>query len=243
MNFVSLSRLAAAAGMASVTAAASAQYPAEVTLPLGSSYSTGQAYSQYGDVSGAGTVYDAHGGAYVGAYGYGATPPRNTVDRIPVQYLRYYPGVWYGLPGSTLPVVAPQVHMPTDTTQLGFYYQRVPTWVPVPGMVPPSPIAGGQYGYGTAAGATTDGSSVNGTNERVISVRPISSGSRTPTHSASGSTVTPPGVIPVPPAPSGSPLPLQPPTAPAAEPNAFIPPSQLEDLPTIQSLFPVSIEE
>jgi hypothetical protein len=227
MTFVSLSRFAAAAGMVSVAAAASAQYPAEVTVPLGSSYAT-PANGAYGDVSGA------------TAYGYGPTPPRNTVDRIPVQYLRYYPGVWYGLPGSTLPVVAPQVHMPTDTTQLGFYYQRVPTWVPVPGMVPPSPIAA--YGYG--AGVTTDGAYTSNPNERVISTRTISSGSTTPSHSASGSTVTDPGTIPVPPAPSGSALPLQPPPgAPAAEPNAFIPPEQLQDLPTIEPLFPASLDE
>lgn len=241
MKLVSLSRFAAAAGVVSVTAAASAQYPSTVTLPLGHSHASSVTYggSQYGDVSG--VVYDAHGGMYQGAYGYGATPPRNPVDRIPVQYLRYYPGAWYGLPGSTLPVVAPQVHMPTDTTQLGFYYQRVPTWVPVPGMVPPSPLAGGMNGYG--AGMSSDGSYVSNSNERVISVKTLSSGSTTPSHSASGSTVTPPGVLPVPPAPSGSRLPLQPPAAPAAEPNAFIPPSELEELPTIQPLFPVSIED
>jgi hypothetical protein len=241
MNFASLSRFAAAAGMASAAASASAQYPATVTLPLGDTY-TGSAYgaSQYGDVSGA-TVYDRHGGAYATSYGYGAAPPRNTIDRIPVQYLRYYPGVWYGLPGSTLPVVAPQVHMPTDTTQLGFYYQRVPTWVPVPGMVPPSPFAAAAAAA-AAGGVTTEGVSMNA-NERVISVRPLSSGSSAPTHSANGSTATPPGEIPMPPAPSGSRLPLQPPGAPAAEPDAFIPPSELEDLPTIEPLFPVSVEE
>jgi hypothetical protein len=225
MNFDSLGRWAAAAGLASVAASASAQYPPEVTVPLGSP-TAAAVYGGYGDVS----------GVSAGAYG---LPPRNTIDRIPVQYLRYYPGVWYGLPGSTLPVVAPQVHMPTDTTQLGFYYQRVPTWVPVPGMVPPSPIAA--YGYG--AGVTTDGYTSN-PNERVLSVRTISSGSATPSHSATGTTATPPGVIPMPPAPSGSALPLQPPPgAPAAEPNAFIPPEQLQDLPTIQPLFPASLNE
>ncbi len=29
--------------------------------------------------------------------------------------------------------------MPTDTTQLGFYYQTVPQWQPVRGMVPGAP--------------------------------------------------------------------------------------------------------
>src|SRR5690606_14167039 len=29
--------------------------------------------------------------------------------------------------------------MPTDTTQLGYYYQRAPQWMPTPGMIPPPP--------------------------------------------------------------------------------------------------------
>ena len=29
--------------------------------------------------------------------------------------------------------------MPTDTTQLGYYYQTVPRWHPNPNMVPPAP--------------------------------------------------------------------------------------------------------
>jgi hypothetical protein len=33
----------------------------------------------------------------------------------------------------------PMVYMPTDTTQLGFYYQQVPYWQPRPGMIPPVP--------------------------------------------------------------------------------------------------------
>jgi hypothetical protein len=33
----------------------------------------------------------------------------------------------------------PMVYMPTDTTQLGFYYQHVPYWTPRPGMIPPVP--------------------------------------------------------------------------------------------------------
>ena len=156
--------------------------------------------------------------AYANAYGF--TPPsRNPVERIPVQYLRYYPAVWYGLPGSTLPVVAPQVHMPTDTTQLGFYYQRVPTWAPVPGMIPgpPDPAYYNHYAYGIGGGMVSTTTAVDGSvstgdpNVRIISSRPLGT-------TADGTTTTAPGTLPVPPAPSGSSaLPLQPPPAPAAE--------------------------
>ncbi len=39
--------------------------------------------------------------------------------------------------------------MPTDTTQLGYYYQKVPTWVPVPGMIPPPPQPEEWHHYGS----------------------------------------------------------------------------------------------
>ena len=253
-----LRRAAAAAGIASATAVAGAQIPPEVTVPLGDGYPGNCPQYGYAYGAGGGVVYDAHGGAYAAAYGYGMTPGRNPVERIPVQYLRYYPAVWYGLPGSTLPVVAPQVHMPTDTTQLGFYYQRVPTWAPVPGMVPPAPQPGAYHGYGYgAAGASgeivagSETSGVNGayvgagvSNERVISVRPLNGGSKAPSHTPSGATPIAPNTVPVPPNPNGAnELPLQPPPgAPAAEPSAFIPPFAPEPLPTIEPLFPASLD-
>src|SRR5690606_22022975 len=37
-----------------------------------------------------------------------------------------------------LPRLQP-VYMPTDTTQLGYYYQHVPYWLPRPNAVPPAP--------------------------------------------------------------------------------------------------------
>lgn len=245
MTFDSLCRLVAAAGLASATAAASAQTVApEVTVPLGSNCPPYGYGSTYGDVSG--VVYDHHGGAYP-AYYNGHVPARYPVERIPVQYLRYYPAAWYGLPGSTLPVVAPQVHMPTDTTQLGFYYQRVPTWMPVPGMLPPPPnptalhtfTPMGAYG---AAGVSTDGSTATGSSdEQVLSVRTLNTGS---SHTNSGRTITDPNVTPVPPAPSSSnKLPLQPPPPPASEPNAFMAPSEIEALPEIRPLMPVGLDE
>lgn len=246
MTVRSFRRLAAAAGLASATATASAQIAPEVTVPLGDSANCpqyGYGATGYGYGTG-GVVYDAHGGVHDAyAAGAGYVPARYPVDRIPVQYLRYYPAVWYGLPGSTLPVVAPQVHMPTDTTQLGFYYQRVPTWVPVPGMVPgpPNPSLIHSYGAGVTGAALTDPNAVIGdgtvSNERVISTRPVSTngGTKSNVHTPAGKTTTDPNTAPVP--PGGSRLPLQPPVAPAAEPAAFSPPS------TPEPLLPVSTED
>jgi hypothetical protein len=62
---------------------------------------------------------------------------------VPVEYHRYWPTKWYGEPG-TIPAPPtgrqfPVVFTPTDTTQLGYYYQRVPTWRPKPEMIPPGP--------------------------------------------------------------------------------------------------------
>lgn len=67
-------------------------------------------------------------------------PVKHPIRRGPVEYRRYWPDKWYGEPGSAprqahFPVVA----VPTDTTQLGYYYQRVPTWRPNPAMVPTRP--------------------------------------------------------------------------------------------------------
>ena len=73
-------------------------------------------------------------------------------------YQRYWPNAWYGQAGSGFTGVNvnynPAVYMPTDTTQLGYYYQQVPFWRPVPDMVPPVPwpsqwhLREGQNPYG-----------------------------------------------------------------------------------------------
>lgn len=100
------------------------------------------------------------GGAYgvggCGAYGYlgsaingfpmhpyvkGAVwlPSIHPVQRDPVLYQRWWPHRWYGMPGGGIArdaMRAPVVYVPTDTTQLGYYNQRVPFWTPRPGMYP-----------------------------------------------------------------------------------------------------------
>jgi hypothetical protein len=69
-------------------------------------------------------------------------PGKVPMWRRGVAYNKFYPDAWTGSP--TAPAVpgmprAPWVYMPTDTTQLGFYYQHVPYWLPVGGMVPGAP--------------------------------------------------------------------------------------------------------
>ena len=243
MKFDPLCRLSAAAGLAALVAGTADAAAPVVTMPLGDSTVSGGYSEGYSSGGYSGAAYDpncppgygAHGacGAYgAGCYGwpqYGYTPPaKYPVERIPVQYLRYYPAAWYGLPGSTLPVVAPQVYMPTDTTQQGFYYQRVPTWQPVPGMLPPAPdpavyhqyVPAAAYGPGAAySAAATGGLQTVSTEAMVPGASSISD--RT--------VIDTPSVRPVPPLPSASEadeLPLTPPsTTPPTPPKTFVPPA------------------
>ena len=72
-------------------------------------------------------------------YGWQA-PVGYPIQRVPVGYTKWYPNQWYGLPGSQKPAVAPVAFMPTDTSQLGYYHQQVPTWRPLaPGSLPGAP--------------------------------------------------------------------------------------------------------
>ena len=166
-------RMSAAAGLVALTAAATAGTPPVVHMPLNGSTTTPVGYTTSGYNSGYTTGgfsdgYMQYGGTVNGPNVYYHPLPTYPVERLPVQYLRYHPTQWYGLPGSMLPQVAPQVYMPTDTTQQGFYYQRVPTWQPVPGMFPPAPnpamyntyIPGGAIGMPYSTGQSTyDGAS------------------------------------------------------------------------------------
>ena len=68
-------------------------------------------------------------------------PAKHPVRRSSVQYQRYWPSKPYGQSGSTVRGGSryPSVYMPSDTTQLGYYYQHVPTWRPNPAMLPAQP--------------------------------------------------------------------------------------------------------
>jgi hypothetical protein len=69
-------------------------------------------------------------------------PGKWPVKRQYVTYTQYRPKEWYGAgtPGKSQQVKSyPVIGQPTDTAQMGYYYQQVPTWQPRPNMIPPKP--------------------------------------------------------------------------------------------------------
>jgi hypothetical protein len=66
-----------------------------------------------------------------------APPAHRPIWPTPALYSKYFatPGAAVADPNYRHPMV----YMPTDTTQLGYYYQQVPYWQPRPGMIPPVP--------------------------------------------------------------------------------------------------------
>lgn len=83
-------------------------------------------------------------------------PVKRPIRRAGVVYQRYWPDQWYGqrsqAPGQATrwhPIIA----TPTDTTQLGYQYQHVPTWQPNPSMLPPQPWPGNWH-YRACPGRT-----------------------------------------------------------------------------------------
>jgi hypothetical protein len=56
-----------------------------------------------------------------------------------VPYYKFFPNGWTGQPTPVPQLRLPMVYMPTDTTQLGYYYQHVPHWHAYQGMTPPVP--------------------------------------------------------------------------------------------------------
>jgi len=67
-----------------------------------------------------------------------APPAHRPIRPRPAMYTRMYGQSEAADPGYRHPTV----YMPTDTTQLGFYYQQVPYWRPRAGMIPPVPHPG-----------------------------------------------------------------------------------------------------
>lgn len=65
-------------------------------------------------------------------------PLKYPIEETPVVYQRYWPSAWTGVPQTPI-AYNPMVYQPTDTMQLGYYYQRVPTWLPDASRIPPPP--------------------------------------------------------------------------------------------------------
>lgn len=66
-------------------------------------------------------------------------PARLPVNRDGIWYHNYWPQAWYGNPGGGFISDVPMVYQPTDTTQLGYSYAKVPTWTTQNNMLPPTP--------------------------------------------------------------------------------------------------------
>lgn len=65
-------------------------------------------------------------------------PARYPVNRDGIWYRNSWPKAWYGNAGGGFIGNAPMVYQPTDTTQLGYSYAKVPTWQATR-MIPPTP--------------------------------------------------------------------------------------------------------
>ncbi len=69
----------------------------------------------------------------------GWNPPAHyPVNRDGIWYRNMWPQAWYGNPGGGFIANSPMVYQPTDTTQLGYSYAKVPTWQSIR-MIPPTP--------------------------------------------------------------------------------------------------------
>lgn len=69
-----------------------------------------------------------------------APPAHRPMMPAPAMYRNTFPSSWTGQGGAADPGFRhPMVYMPTDTTQLGVYYQQVPYWRPRANMIPPVP--------------------------------------------------------------------------------------------------------
>ncbi len=78
---------------------------------------------------GLGTVSPDHGWA---------PPGKVPMHTVYVPYQKLYPNEWTGQPSNGTGMSAAAIYMPTDTTQLGYYYQHAPAWRPA--AAPGAPI-------------------------------------------------------------------------------------------------------
>ena len=119
-------------------------------IPESAHYSSGMAMDSYGASYGADCPYCEsgmmNGGMCQHCQGHGrgrrspgagwCAPTKVTMQRERVQYWKWYPNYWSGYgPGPATPYY-PMVYTPTDTAQLGFYYQHVPHWTAQPWRTP-----------------------------------------------------------------------------------------------------------
>ncbi len=110
--------------------------------PTGECQRGGRCANGAGHVRGILSILHPHG-AGLHSPDHGWAPPGRVQLPYPrpVAYQKWFPDPWTGQPvaytaGGPRP---PVIYMPTDTTQLGYYYQTVPRWHAYGGMIPPAP--------------------------------------------------------------------------------------------------------
>jgi hypothetical protein len=160
-------------------------------------------------------------------------PIASPITKEAVVYYHYWPLKWYGEPGWALTPQFPMVYMPTDTTQLGFYYSRVPQWLPNPAMYPhrPNPAEWNRRDYTPHGWLCDHGVAAGG-------CPPIAAGAVVGPPATVAPNVAPPGAVPapspvvVPPgaAPNLAPVPSAPPSA-SNDPSAATPQQRVIEMP------------
>lgn len=178
-----------------------------------------------------------------------APPLHRPMYPTPAIYGRMFPSQWTGETAGIDPGFRhPMVYMPTDTTQLGYYYQQVPYWRSRPNMIPPVPNPDEWHtpnlgvvftGFEDAAEGALTGCPVEG----VVDHGPSSYGdSMDGSYESYPTESMPLQASPVPlfesvPGDAYSPAPLTPQmvppmTVPSAEENAPAPPAGLPPIPS-----------
>lgn len=136
------------------------------------------------------------------------------LSRTPNTYRYYWNSQLAGVP-SVSGGPYPMVYQPTDTTQMGFYYQSVPRWQYRPEMLPPAPAPNWPNGMNSAYGTYSTGY-VSGS----VNTTPIYAPANTQPNAVSP--VTPAE----PPAPTVAPPPPAEPAVNVPEPEAAVFPNR-----------------
>ncbi|MES2792048.1 MAG: hypothetical protein V4719_20705 [Planctomycetota bacterium] len=124
-----------------------------------------------------------HGCRHGSASGYAWVRPPATwgLSRTPNTYRYYWNTQLAGIP-SQGGQQFPMVYQPTDTTQMGFYYQSVPRWQYRPEMLPPAPTPNWPLGMNSAYGGGYGGTYGAGYGGGYGSGAPVSSPTYAPTN-------------------------------------------------------------
>lgn len=160
---------------------------------------------------GKGKLFGEHYCSHSPDHGY-SIPGKWPIHRRGVQYQQLFPQAYYSVyNGAPYAVAAPQVYQPTDTTQLGYYYQHAPFWQPQPNPLPQKPVPAQWHHYAPVVYASQFGQMYSKQGGRDCEMI-YESASPTPMQQGSPTQLQPVPADQLPPEPvkeSSVPLPLQ----------------------------------